>query len=280
MKIKAYAKINIALDVVGKREDGYHLLRMIMQTVDLYDVIEITKSDCNIKIKCNKPYVPTDERNLAYKAAKLFRETYDIKDGVLIELTKNIPVSAGMAGGSTDAAGVLKLMNRLFNVNASDEELRRLGLKLGADVPYCISGGTALFEGIGEKITQLKPFKDKILVIVKPPFGVSTKDVYKAFDLSKIVFHPRTDDIIKAMENDDIDFVANNMKNLLENVTLRKHRVILNIKEAMKSYGSLGTMMSGSGPTVFAFFNDMLKAQECYDEMKKKYKDVFISRTI
>ena len=280
MKIKAYAKINIALDVVGKREDGYHLLRMIMQTVDLYDVIEITKSDCNIKLKCNKPYVPTDERNLAYKAAKLFKETYDIKDGVLIDLTKNIPVSAGMAGGSTDAAGVLKLMNRLFNVNASDEELRTLGLKLGADVPYCISGGTALCEGIGEKITQLKPFKDKILVIVKPPFGVSTKDVYKAFDLSKIVFHPRTDDIIKAMENDDIDFVANNMKNLLENVTLRKHRVILNIKEAMKSYGSLGTMMSGSGPTVFAFFDDMLKAQECYDEMKKKYKDVFISRTI
>lgn len=280
MKIKAYAKINIALDVVGKREDGYHLLRMIMQTVDLYDVIEITKSDCNIKLKCNKPYVPTDERNLAYKAAKLFKETYDIKDGVLIDLTKNIPVSAGMAGGSTDAAGVLKLMNRLFNVNASDEELRTLGLKLGADVPYCISGGTALCEGIGEKITQLKPFKDKILVIVKPPFGVSTKDVYKAFDLSKIVFHPRTDDIIKAMENDDIDFVANNMKNLLENVTLRKYRVILNIKEAMKSYGSLGTMMSGSGPTVFAFFDDMLKAQECYDEMKKKYKDVFISRTI
>ena len=280
MKIKAYAKINIALDVVGKREDGYHLLRMIMQTVDLYDVIEITKSDCNIKLKCNKPYVPTDERNLAYKAAKLFKETYDIKDGVLIDLTKNIPVSAGMAGGSTDAAGVLKLMNRLFNVNASDEELRTLGLKLGADVPYCISGGTALCEGIGEKITQLKPFKDKILVIVKPPFGVSTKDVYKAFDLSKIVFHPRTDDIIKAMENDDIDFVANNMKNLLENVTLRKHRVILNIKEAMKSYGSLGTMMSGRGPTVFAFFDDMLKAQECYDEMKKKYKDVFISRTI
>ena len=280
MKIKAYAKINIALDVVGKREDGYHLLRMIMQTVDLYDVIEITKSDCNIKLKCNKPYVPTDERNLAYKAAKLFKETYNIKDGVLIDLTKNIPVSAGMAGGSTDAAGVLKLMNRLFNVNASDEELRTLGLKLGADVPYCISGGTALCEGIGEKITQLKPFKDKILVIVKPPFGVSTKDVYKAFDLSKIVFHPRTDDIIKAMENDDIDFVANNMKNLLENVTLRKHRVILNIKEAMKSYGSLGTMMSGSGPTVFAFFDDMLKAQNCYDEMKKKYKDVFISRTI
>ena len=280
MKIKAYAKINIALDVVGKREDGYHLLRMIMQTVDLYDVIEITKTDSDIKLKCNKPYVPTDERNLAYKAAKLFKEAYNINQGVSINLIKNIPVSAGMAGGSTDAAGVLKLMNRLFNVNANDEELRKLGLKLGADVPYCINGGTALCEGIGEKITQLKPFKDKIVVIVKPPFGVSTKDVYKAFDLSKVVFHPRTDDIIKAMENDDLHFVANNMKNLLENVTLRKHRVILNIKETVSSYDALGTMMSGSGPTVFAFFDDMLKAQECYDEMKKKYKDVFISRTI
>lgn len=280
MKIKAYAKINIALDVVGKREDGYHLLKMIMQTVDLYDVIEITKTSSDIKLKCNKPYVPTDERNLAYKAAKLFKEAYKINDGVSINLTKNIPVSAGMAGGSTDAAGVLKLMNRLFNINASDDELRALGLKLGADVPYCINGGTALCEGIGEEITQLKPFKDKILVIIKPPFGVSTKDVYKAFDLSKVVFHPRTDDIIRAMENDDIHFVANNMKNLLENVTLRKHKVIVNIKEAVRSYEALGTMMSGSGPTVFAFFDDMLKAQNCYDEMKKKYKDVFISRTI
>ncbi len=280
MKIKAYAKINIALDVVGKREDGYHLLKMIMQTVDLYDVIEITKIDSDIKLICNKPYVPIDERNLAYKAAKLFKETYNIEDGVSINLTKNIPVSAGMAGGSTDAAGVLKLMNRIFNINASDEELRALGLKLGADVPYCINGGTALCEGIGEKITQLKPFNDKIVVIVKPPFGVSTKEVYKDFDLSKVIFHPRTEDIIRAMENDDIHFVSNNMKNLLENVTLRKHRVILNIKESMRSYDALGTMMSGSEPTVFAFFDDMLKAQICYDEMKKKYKDVFLSRTI
>lgn len=280
MKIKAYAKINIALDVVGKRDDGYHLLKMIMQTVDLYDVIEIIKTDLDIKLNCNKPYVPTDERNLAYKAAKLFKETYNIEDGVSINLIKNIPVSAGMAGGSTDAAGVLKLMNKIFNINASDEELMALGLKLGADVPYCINGGTALCEGIGEKITQLKSFKDKIVVIVKPPFGVSTKEVYKDFDLSKVIFHPRTEDIMKAMENDDIHFVANNMKNLLENVTLRKHRVILNIKELMKYYDALGTMMSGSGPTVFAFFDDMLKAQVCYDEMKKKYKDVFLSRTI
>lgn len=281
MRIKAYAKINIALDVVGKREDGYHLLKMIMQTVDLYDVIEIIKiSSDDIKLICNKPYVPTDERNLAYKAANLFKQTYNINEGVSINLIKNIPVSAGMAGGSTDAAAVLKLMNRLFNINATDEELRILGLKLGADVPYCINGGTALCEGIGEKITQLKPFKNKIVVIVKPPFGVSTKDVYKSFDLSKVIYHPRVDEIIKAMNNDDIHFVANNMKNLLENVTLRKHRVISNIKEEFRSLDAIGTMMSGSGPTVFALFDDMLKAQKCYDEMKKKYKDVFISRTI
>jgi 4-diphosphocytidyl-2C-methyl-D-erythritol kinase len=280
MKIKAYAKINIALDIVGKREDGYHLLRMIMQSIDLYDTIIIDKVDSGIKLKCNKHYVPTDERNLAYKAAKLFIETYSINQGVEIDLVKNIPVSAGLAGGSTDAAGVLKLMNKIFNINASEEELKALGLKLGADVPYCISGGTALCEGIGEKITQLKPFKDKILVLIKPPFGVSTKEVYREFNLSKAIFHPKIEELIKAMEKDDIYFVSDNMKNLLENVTLKKHRVITNIKEEVKLNGSIGTMMSGSGPTVFAFFDDMLKAQMCYDNMKKKYKDVFITRTV
>lgn len=280
MKIKAYAKINIALDIVGKREDGYHLLRMIMQSIDLYDTIIIDKVDSGIKLKCNKHYVPTDERNLAYKAAKLFIETYSINQGVEIDLVKNIPVSAGLAGGSTDAAGVLKLMNKIFNINAPEEELKALGLKLGADVPYCISGGTALCEGIGEKITQLKPFKDKILVLIKPPFGVSTKEVYKEFNLSKAIFHPKIEELITAMEKDDIYFVSDNMKNLLENVTLKKHRVITNIKEEVKLNGSIGTMMSGSGPTVFAFFDDMLKAQVCYDNMKKKYKDVFITRTV
>lgn len=280
MKIKAYAKINIALDVVGKRDDGYHLLKMIMQTIDLYDIIDIEKIQSGIKLECNKHYVPTDERNLAYKAAKLFKDTYSIEDGIYINLTKNIPVSAGLAGGSTDAAGVLKIMNEMFNINASDDELRALGLRLGADVPYCINGGTALCEGIGEKITQLKPFKDKILVLIKPSFGVSTKEVYKAFDLSRVIFHPRIEELIENMEKDNIYFIANNMKNLLENVTLKKHRVIANIKDEAKLKGCIGTMMSGSGPTVFAFFDDMLKAQICYDSMKKDYKDVFITRTI
>lgn len=280
MKVKAYAKINIALDVVGKRDDGYHLLKMIMQTVDLYDIIELEKCDSGINLKCNKHYVPVDEKNLAYKAAKLFMETYSIESGVNINIIKNIPVSAGLAGGSTDAAAVIKLMNKMFNINAGDDELEKIAVKIGADVPYCINGGTALCEGIGEKITKLKPFKDKIVVLVKPPFGVSTKEVYKAFDLSRVVFHPKTSEIINAMENDDVYFVANNMKNLLENVTLKKYRVISNIKTDMNKNGAIASMMSGSGPTVFAFFDDMLKAQKCYDEMKKKFKDVYITRTI
>ena len=281
MKIKAYAKINISLDIVGKREsDGYHLLKMIMQNIDLYDEISIEKQKKDITISCNKSYVPTDSRNLAYKAASLFKETYNIEDGVHIDIVKNIPVSAGLAGGSTDAAAVLKLMNKIFKVNASNKELMALGLKLGADIPYCINGGTALCEGIGEKITTLAPFKDKILVLVKPSFGVSTKEVYKAFNLDRVRVHPKTENLIEAMEQDNLYYVASNMKNLLENVTLRKHNILIKIKEEMNKYGAVGSMMSGSGPSVFAFFDDMLKAQRCYEKMKENHREVFLTRTI
>lgn len=281
MKIKAYAKINISLDILGKREcDGYHLLKMIMQNIDLYDEISIKKQYGEITLSCNKNYVPTDSRNLAYKAAMLFKERYNIKDGVHIDIVKNIPVSAGLAGGSTDGAAVLKLMNKLFEVNASEEELMEIGLKLGADIPYCIKGGTALCEGIGEKITPLKPFRNKILVLVKPAFGVSTKEVYKAFDINKVRVHPKTESLIEAMEKDDLNYVANNMRNLLENVTLRKHNILIKIKEEMNRYGAVGSMMSGSGPSVFAFFDDMLKAQKCYEKMKENHREVFLTRTI
>lgn len=280
MKIKAYGKVNISLDVVGKREDGYHLLSMIMQNIDLYDEIEVEKQECGIILECNKSYVPVDNRNLAYKAAEIFKERYDIVDGVKINIEKNIPVSAGLAGGSTDAAAVLKVMNKLFNVNATEEELMELGLKLGADIPYCIHGGTALCEGIGEIITPIKPFRDKIVVLVKPAFGVSTKEVYKNFNLEKVKQHPKTAEIINAIENDDLNFVASNMKNLLENVTLRKHKILIKIKEEMNACGAINSMMSGSGPTVFAFFDDMLKAQRCYEKMKENHREVFLTRTI
>lgn len=280
MREKAYGKVNITLDVVGKREDGYHLLKMIMQNIDIYDVITIEKIESGIEITCNKPYVPTDERNLAYKAAKLFKDTFNITSGVSINIKKNIPVAAGLAGGSTDCAAVLKIMNKLFQVNANNEKLMELGVKLGADVPYCINGGTALCEGIGEVLTPLKPFKNHIIVLVKPPFGVSTKEVYKNFDLGRVKNHPETDKVITYMNEDNLYEVAKNMKNLLENVTLKKHKVISSIKSEMESLGAIKAMMSGSGPTVFAFFDDMMKAQRCYDEMKKKYNDTFITRTV
>lgn len=280
MIAKAYAKINIALDVVGKREDGYHLLKMIMQQIDLYDVIKVEKQKQNINISCNKKYVPLDSKNLAYRAAEIFLQKYSIPSGVKINIVKNIPVSAGLAGGSTDAAKVLVLLNKLFDVNASLKELMALGLQLGADVPYCITGGTALCENIGEVITELKPFKNHILVVVKPNFGVSTKEVYKNLDISKIYKHPKVDEIINYMEKDDLRSVSLNMKNVLENVTLRKHTEIIKIKEKIMKMNAMGTLMSGSGPTVFAFFEDMLSAQRCYEKLKIEYKEVFITRTI
>jgi 4-diphosphocytidyl-2-C-methyl-D-erythritol kinase len=280
MLLKAYAKINLSLDVVGKREDGYHVLRMIMQTIDLYDILNVKKTHKGINVICNRPYVPTDERNLAYKAAELFINTYKIDGGIEIYLKKHIPVAAGMAGGSTDAAAVLKAMRTFYKPEMKDKELMELGLKIGADIPYCIVGGTALCEGIGENITTLKPFKNHILVVIKPPFGVSTKEVYNNLDINKIIKHPDTELLIKYVEENNLLGVCRNMKNVLENVTLRKHMTLKNIKKEIFDMGAMGTLMSGSGPTIFAFFEDMLKAQICYDKMKNKYKEVFITRTI
>ncbi|WP_291632721.1 4-(cytidine 5'-diphospho)-2-C-methyl-D-erythritol kinase [Clostridium sp.] len=280
MLVKAYGKINISLDIVGKREDGYHLLKMIMQNVDLYDSMSFEKCNKGINISCNKPYIPTDEKNLVYKAAKLFMDTYDINEGINIYLKKNIPVAAGMAGGSADAAAVFKTLKHVFRIDVDDNELMNLGVKIGADVPYCIVGGTALCEGIGEIITPLAPFKNHILVLVKPNFGVSTKEVYKNLDISKIFKHPDTETLIKAIEQDKLKDVCSGMKNLLENVTLRKYPALKRIKEDMLKMGAMGAMMSGSGPTIFAFFDDMLKAQRCYDKFKIQYKEVYITRTI
>ena len=280
MLVKAYGKINLSLDVVGKREDGYHLLKMIMQSVDLYDSISFEKCNKGINISCNKPYIPTDDKNLVYKAAKLFMDTYDINEGINMYIKKNIPVSAGMAGGSADAAAVFKALREVFKIDADDNELMNLGVKIGADVPYCIIGGTALCEGIGEIITPLKPFKNHVLVLVKPNFGVSTKEVYRNLDISKIFKHPNTEVLIKAMEEENLESVCSNMKNLLENVTLRKYPVLKRIKEDMIKMGAMGSMMSGSGPTIFAFFDDMLKAQRCYDKFKTQYREVYITRTI
>lgn len=280
MLLKAYAKINLSLDVVGKREDGYHLLKMIMQSIDLYDVINIELQGSGIDLSCDKAYVPNDSRNIAYKAAELFMNEYGIKSGVKIDIEKNIPVAAGLAGGSTDAAAVLRGLRDLLKPEIGDSELMELGVRIGADVPYCIAGGTALCEGIGEKITSLDSFKDKILILVKPPFGVSTKSVYQKLDIGKIRVHPPTGKLMKAIREQDLEFVSKNMKNVLENVTLSRNHTLREIKSDLVDMGAEGSMMSGSGPTIFGFFEDMLKAQRCYDAMKLKYKETYITRTI
>lgn len=282
MILRAYAKVNLSLDVIGKREDGYHLLKMIMQQIDLYDTITIHKNNTgNINITCNKSYVPIDERNLAHKAAKLFMNKYGVEEGVDIDIEKNIPVSAGLAGGSTDAATVLKAMRALFKGRKiSNKDLKKLGLRLGADIPYCIEGGTALCEGIGEQITPLRPFSNLILVLVKPNFGVSTRDVYKALQLEKIYRHPNTNHMIKAIKEKNLESLVYNMRNVLENVTVGSYPTISFIKKEMIRMGAKGALMSGSGPTVFGIFEDMLSAQRAYENFKKYYTEVFITRTL
>ncbi|SHH51410.1 4-(cytidine 5'-diphospho)-2-C-methyl-D-erythritol kinase [Clostridium grantii] len=280
MKVKAYAKINLTLDITGKRKDGYHLLRMIMQNVDVYDEIEIEKIQSGIIIEADKNYIPTDERNLAYKAAEIFMNEFNISEGVKIKITKNIPVAAGMAGGSTDAAAVLKAMKDLFEINVSESKLMEVGLKLGADIPFCIKGGTALCEGIGEIITPLKPFKGHMLVIVKPNFGLSTKDVYKDIDVQKIFKHPKTEEVIQAIEGNNVAFVSENLMNVLENVSLKKHKILREIKNNMLNQGALGALMTGSGPTIFGIFEDESKAEKTYEYFKSRYDQVYLSKTI
>lgn len=280
MKIKAYAKINILLDIVGIKENGYHLLEMIMQSIDLYDVIDINKIEKGIKIKCNKSYIPVNNKNIAYKAAELFMKTYGINEGVSINIYKNIPTSAGLGGGSADGAAVLKAMRKIFNVDISNKELEELGVKIGADVPFCVSGGTALCEGIGEIITPMSKFQNKILVVVKPKFGVSTKWVYSEYDNLNSVKKLETEKILNAVKNDDLKLVSSKMANVLEEVTINKYGIIDGIKKDMLKFGALGAMMSGSGPSVFAFFEDSLSAQRCFEKMKENYPETFITRTI
>lgn len=279
MKLRAYAKINLFLDVIGKRTDGYHNLNMIMQSIDLWDEIEINEISQGIEVTCDNIGLPTDKRNIAYRAAELFINTYNINSGVKIKIKKNIPIEAGLAGGSTDGAAVIKMLNEMFNKNLSQEEMIDLGKKIGADVPFCIVGGTAQCEGIGEIITPLRPIEDCILVLIKPNFGISTKDVFQKID-EKSYSHPEIDEILKGIDQGDLSKVASNLKNVLEEVTIEQNPIILDIKSMIKESGSIGTLMSGSGPTVYGVFDDLYKAKECYKEAIKKYSKVFLTKTI
>lgn len=277
---KAYAKINLGLDVVGRLENGYHEVRMIMQTVGICDILTFQKVPSGITVTTDSGELPTDENNLIYKAAKLMMEEYRIPEGVSIHLEKHIPIAAGMAGGSTDAAATFLGMNQLFSCGASEEKLRELGVKVGADVPYCIMGGTALAEGIGEKLTKLSSPPFCYLVIAKPDIQVSTKYVYEHLDGEGVYHHPDIDGIIKALQAQNLKGIVDRLENVLENVTIKKHPIIREIKETMLKAGGEGSLMSGSGPTVFGIFTNEEKAKKAMRDLEQKglAKQLFITQ--
>ena len=269
-RIKAYAKINLGLDVVRRLENGYHEVKMVMQTVGIYDVLDFQRTAGGIVITTDSGELPTNEDNLIYKAAKLMIEKYHITEGVKIHLEKHIPIAAGMAGGSTDAAATLKGMNRLFDLGCTLKDLMELGVKIGADVPYCVMRGTALAEGIGEKLTRITPVPHMWILIAKPQINVSTRLVYEQLDMGGIQKHPDIDGIIRAIEAQDVVRIAQSMGNVLENVTVPLYPVIETIKQDMLSHGAINAMMSGSGPTVFGIFPDEQTTLACQAFLKKK----------
>ena len=280
ISLKALAKINLGLDVLGKREDGYHDVRMIMQTIHLYDRVEIKKTRSpHIHVETNLYYLPVNEDNLVYRAAKLMKDEFQIKEGVRIVLQKFIPVAAGLAGGSSDAAAVLVGMNRIFNLGLKQNKLMELGLKIGADVPFCIMRGTALAEGIGEKLTALPPMPKCPVLIAKPAISVSTKTVYEGLKLYDGMEHPDIDGVMESIQHKDLKGVASHMGNILETVTIPMYPVIKDIKKLMMDNGALNAMMSGSGPTVFGLFPNEKEIRRAYDALKQSglAKNVYTS---
>lgn len=279
LTIDAYAKVNLGLDVVRRLENGYHEVKMIMQTVGIFDTLILTKQEKGIQIITDSGEIPANEDNLIYKAAKLLQTACGIEEGVSIELRKRIPVAAGMAGGSTDAAAVLKGMNQLFALGLSEEQLQKEGVKLGADIPYCIIGGTALSEGIGEQLTKLPSAPDCFVLVAKPDISVSTKYVYQNLQLEKIDKHPDIDGMVAAIKAGSLKGVTDRMDNVLETVTQKEYPVIGALKDFMEANGAIKALMSGSGPTVFGIYEDKEKAEVAKEKLKplNMAKQIFVT---
>ena len=270
MRLRALAKINLGLDILRKREDGYHEVRMIMQTIQMYDVLKMKKvKKPGISLSVNYPYIPSDERNLVYKAAKLLMDEFQVKEGVDICLEKFIPVAAGMAGGSSDAAAAMVGINRLFKLGLSERELMDRAVNIGADVPYCIMRGTALAEGIGEKLTRIAQIPDCFVLIGKPGINVSTKFVYENLHADSLQYHPDIDGMVASIEKGDLCGITDRMGNVLETVTCKHYPVIEQMKGILKEHGAVNALMSGSGPTVFGIFTDDQNAKEAYEAMQE-----------
>ena len=279
---KAYAKINLGLDVVGRLENGYHQVRMIMQTVGLYDVLTFRAAESGIRITADSGELSTGQDNLIYKAARLLMETYGVEAGVEIHLEKHIPIAAGMAGGSTDAAATLQGLNDLFGLKLSQEQLRQVGVHIGADVPYCIMGGTVLAEGIGEMLTPLPPAPQCTLLIAKPNIQVSTKYVYAHLDAGETWQHPDIDGMRSAIESAELTGITERLGNVLETVTIEAYPVIAQIKQEMLSCGAMGSLMSGSGPTVFGIYSSVEQARAARDCLEKKglARELFVTEFV
>ena len=268
---KAYAKINLGLDVLRRREDGYHEVKMIMQTVDIYDVLTFVKAPADVfRLSVDSAQIPDDDNNLVLKAARLLFTTAGIDAGVEVTLQKNIPVAAGMAGGSTDAAATLIGLNALYDLRFTTEQLQEIGVKLGADIPYCIMGGTALSQGIGEILRPLPAPPRAHLVIAKPDLMISTKYVYENLYANSLKVHPNIDGMIEALSNQDLIKMCSLMGNVLETVTEKENPIITQIKDLMKEQGATGALMSGSGPTVFSIFTEEEKARSCFQKIQEE----------
>lgn len=279
-KLNTYAKINLTLDVCGKRTDGYHDVRMVMHKISLCDTLCVTAKESGISLGCNLPYLPIDERNLAYRAAALFFEKTKISGGADIFIEKRIPVGSGMAGGSGNAAGVLRALNLLYDANLSGEALCEMGMLLGADVPFCLLSGAFLAEGIGEVLTPASALPPCHLVVAKPPFSVSTPKIYAAYDSAPARVKPDTQGLLAALSGGDLRSVADRLLNVFEPLVAAKWPVVAKMKEQMLNSGALGAAMSGSGPTVFGIFSDEAAAKACHNSLKGQMDEVFLCQPV
>ncbi|MBZ2175087.1 4-(cytidine 5'-diphospho)-2-C-methyl-D-erythritol kinase [Schnuerera sp. xch1] len=278
--VDSFGKVNLALDVLYKRDDGYHEINTIMQQIDLKDTVTLRDRKKGIKIECNDKDVPLDHTNLVYKAWEKIVNKTGINRGIHIIIQKRIPVSAGLAGGSSNAAAVFKGLNILWNLKLSEEELMKMGLQIGADVPFCITGGTAWAKGIGEKLTKIKSFSNNMILLTNIGVPVSTAHVYDNLDLYNKEKVADIEKIVRYIEEDNIVKVATSMTNVLEGFVIKEYPIIKEIKKDMIEYGALGSIMSGSGPTVFGIFDDEKKLYNCKEMLEKKVEKVIVTRTI
>lgn len=279
--VKAYGKINLGLDVLYKREDGYHEINTVMQQIDLSDTLIIKEKEEGIVIKSDNMDLPLDSSNLIYKAWEKIQEKTGIRKGIEVTVEKRIPIAAGLGGGSSNAAATLKGLNELWDLGLSEEDLREIGVEIGADVPFCITGGTALAQGIGDKLTKLKPFKDKDLILINPGMPILTAEVYRNLNPDG-KRKMNIEKIVQFIENNDLHSLAKHIINVMEEVVIKKTPVILEIKRDLIKYGALCSLMSGSGPTVFGLFDDLDKLKFCKDKLVEKYADfkIYLTKTI